>query len=128
MNVNKKGLIAFLEIKNIALEQNAIRSYHQPTHNVALTEMQTHENTVMKKMRMTVERSYAQLKNRFAIVNTDRQWKMNDPERLHPVLMRLCFFLSNCMTCIHGDSLSKMCECYPPTLEEYLEPIQPAPF
>jgi hypothetical protein len=56
-HVNKKGqqenrIFGDGIFKNIALEQNAIRSYHQPTHNVALTEMQTHENTVMKKMRI----------------------------------------------------------------------------
>ena len=106
--------------KLIARPQSAIRSYHEGAPLAPLTELEVHENCVIRKMRVFVEHTYAQVANKFHIVNVAREWKMMNISSHHPEKLRLIFFLSNCLTCIHGDGLSKSCECPPPVLEEFL--------
>jgi len=62
--------------------------------------------------------TYAKV-NHFNIANVKREWKLYRIDA-HAAKIRLLFFLSNCYTCIHGNSCSRKFDCSRPSLEEYL--------
>jgi hypothetical protein len=104
----------------ISRPENAIRSYNEARPLIPLTDFEVHENCVMRKMRICVEHTYADLSKRFDIVNRPNEWKFMNLESNHSAKLRTIFFLNNCLTCSHGNSLSKRCKIMPPTLAEYL--------
>jgi hypothetical protein len=107
--------------KRIARVDNCIRSYHEARPLIPKTEFQVHENRVMKKMRIFVEHTYADLEKRFDIVNRKNEWKWMNLTLNHPAKLRTVFFFNNCLTCSHGNSLSKQYKIRPPTLAEFLQ-------
>lgn len=111
----------------LATDQSTIRSYHCPAPEALLTNIQLHENKCMRNIRMHIEFSYGDIYNRFKTVRVKNDLKImnNANEMLNKKLLFL-FFLSNCMTCIGGNTCSNYFECRHPTLREYLNlPPQP---
>jgi hypothetical protein len=105
----------------IARPHNAILSYNEPRPMLPLTEFELHENCIMRKMRIIVEHTYKDLALRFDIVNRSNKWKFMNLASNHPAKLRVIFFLNNCVTCAHGNTLSKRCKIDPPTMAEFLE-------
>jgi hypothetical protein len=58
--------------KRIARVDNCIRSYHEARPLIPLAPFQIHENRVMKKMRIFVEHTYADLAKRFDICQQEK--------------------------------------------------------
>ena len=77
--------------KRIARPESANRSYHDPAPLAPLTDVEIHENKIMRKMRIFVEHSYADVANRFHMVNVAREWKLMNACSNHPAKLRLFF-------------------------------------
>jgi hypothetical protein len=108
--------------RDLVAFDSVFRSYNRPAPGAPLTEFQDHENTVFKKLRVSIEHSYGAVDNAFDVIKIKREWKLMNVSSVHPSKMRLLFFLSNCYTCIHGNSASKRFDCDPPSFEEFLFP------
>ncbi len=52
----------------IAEINNCIRSYHRPTAEAPLNDLQLHENRIMRKVRVLIEHTYASIDSHFKII------------------------------------------------------------
>jgi len=104
--------------------ESAIRSYNRPAENAPLTAYQEYENKVFRKLRVSIEHSYADIDNHFAITDVKREWKLfgrgAETRDVLNAKLKLIFFFQNCYACTHGTSASKRYNCSRPTLSEYL--------
>jgi hypothetical protein len=104
----------------LATPESTIRSYHRAEIGAPLTDIQIHENIVMRKIRVEIEHAYGDVTNHFDLTDKNEEWKHGNghlPEKL-----KLLFFLSNCITCSRGSSVTLKFDCFPPTLDSYLFP------
>ena len=99
---------------------NCIRSYHRPTAEAPLNDLQQHENMIMRKVRVLIEHTYASIDSHFKIINNKTQWKLCNTESQVAVRLQFVFFLANCHCCVHGNSMSKTFEVMPPRLVDFL--------
>jgi len=105
---------------HLATEDSAIRSYYRNVLFGGLTELQQHENMIMRKVRVFVEHRYAVIKNCWKIVHDKNSWKLMDTSSVIPAKLRLICFLSNVYACGRGCTFSSSFSCPPPSVDEYL--------
>ena len=94
-----------------------------PYRGAALDQDQEQFNTVMSKVRESVEFGFGKIVNYFSFVN----YPANQKLYLQPVgtFYRLAAILTNAHTILYGSNVSGMFGLTPPTLQEYFTRIEP---
>jgi len=72
-----------------------IRSYNRPAANAPLTEIQEHENVIMRKVRVEIEHGYGDVTNLFGIVESKHEWKLMNTNSCPE---KRCASFSSCTT------------------------------
>jgi len=108
--------------KVLATADSTIRSYHKEQLGAPLTDIERHENIVMRKIRVEIEHAYGDITKYFDLTDEKKEWKIRNGHSAQK--LNLLFFLSNCITCIRGNSVTRKFDCFAPSLEEYLFPEQ----
>lgn len=103
----------------LATPVTTIWSYNVDRPFLPLTDLERHENVVMRKIRIYIEHTYASIDNDFNITTVNGEWKLLSSSN-NQAKLRLIFFFANCYTCVHGNTTSKAFKCPPPSLNEFL--------
>lgn len=97
---------------------------HRSRHQPPLTPRQFQENERMKAMRITVEWTYAQVKQLWAVADNHRsKFKMETDHNCIYSQIRLAHFFTNCVTCRRGSQTATYFGLDPPPLEQYLNMV-----
>jgi hypothetical protein len=110
---------------------HSIVARHDPTPLAPLNERQKLENQAMKKVRISVEWSYQQVGGLWKLSEDPDAFKLEQDPAIVCAQIRVMHLLTNCYTCIHGNtsSSSGVFACEPPELEDYLVVVEaPLPF
>lgn len=98
----------------------ASRFIAKPFRRTVATEVESITNTRMSRVRVTVEQAIGHVTQTFSAMDFVRTERQADGDVCKKYL--IACFLRNCMTCMRGgNQISEYFDCYPPTLDEFLE-------
>ena len=105
-----------------ALNLACICSYYRRIGALQLTPAQNTVNRYLKRARITVEKSYANVANEFHVCDVKRGAKIAKKKPYVVEQLRVCHLLLNCKVCLNGDvtGSTNTFGVVPPTLENYL--------
>ena len=102
--------------------RSCISRDHKATRNSPLNIFQDAENSSLRSVRVTIEHSYAFVRNKFKILRNTGEFMLKQ-ERPHASFqLRVVFLYSNISICLNGSQVSGVYTfaCPPPTLQDYL--------
>ncbi len=103
--------------------RSCVSRNHRQNRNQPLQNWQLAENYALNLVRITIEQSYAFLRNKHKIIVNPNEFKLMNGANPHAIqLLRVCMLLCNITICMSGMQVNnRNCFCCPPpSLDEYL--------
>ncbi|KAH6923743.1 hypothetical protein HPB50_005814 [Hyalomma asiaticum] len=94
----------------------------KPYEGTCLEPHEAHFNTCMSEMQQSAERGFGRVAADFSFVRSLRNLPVKDQKTTQ--MYKVAVLLSNCRTCLYGSEVSAYFDVTPPSLKEYLVPLQ----